>query len=237
VVTDLSAEIGRSLAHSGKLNRLAESTDAEDDDVLLFLDGDAFPVTPIGEFLGERLAQFPLVAVRRDENLGDVQPHPCFCATTAGFWRDIGGNWSPGAWTDDAGREVEDVGGALLQILSERGIEWCPLLRTNRHNLHPVLFGLYEERIYHHGAGFRPAFVRADLPDVDPVVPLPPWLPAEPPSTTIGRLSWRLKGKLWFELRKRPAIRKTQDAARRNDALSECVFQWIQRDPRFYLLL
>jgi len=29
------------------------------------------------------------------------------------------------------------------------------MLRSNKKNLHPVMFGIYEDIIYHHGAGFR----------------------------------------------------------------------------------
>lgn len=236
VVTNLSAEAGVSVAHPEKLNRLAEQAvrQSADDDVLMFLDGDAFPISPLGDFLSERLERFPLAAVRQDENLGDIQPHPCFCVTTAGFWREIGGDWSPAAWRDQAGREVVDVGGKLLWILRERGIEWSPLLRTNRHNLHPVLCGVYEDRVYHHGAGFRPAFVRADLPASGAVALLPSWLPPDPPPTKLGSLAWKLRAKYWYLTEKRPLIRRRERAARANKAISERVFEAIREDPAFY---
>jgi hypothetical protein len=104
----------------------------------------------------DTLAHVELTAIRRDENLGDVQPHPSFCATTVGFWKDISGDWLPGGtWINTAGREVADTGGNLLYALRQRDIEWLPLLRTNTHNPHPVWFGVYDHRIYHHGAGFQ----------------------------------------------------------------------------------
>ena len=73
--------------HSGKLNLLANSVleVADRDDWLLFLDGDAFPIVDVVPMLNEVLGRSPLVAIRRDENLADRQPHPSFCATTAGF--------------------------------------------------------------------------------------------------------------------------------------------------------
>src|SRR6184192_1694581 len=94
IVTNLSAELGASVGHHEKLNRLAQlvGEEAADDDVLMFLDGDAFPIAPLGDLVEERLERFPLAAVRRDESFGDVQPHPCFCVTTVGFWREIGGD-------------------------------------------------------------------------------------------------------------------------------------------------
>ena len=104
--------------HPQKLDELARiaSADAAPDDLLLFLDGDAFPIAPVGP---ELLAGFPLVAVRRDENLGSCQPHPCFCMTSVGFWSEIGGTWRSGyTWTASSGDELTDVGGDLLGILA-----------------------------------------------------------------------------------------------------------------------
>jgi len=144
--------------HASKLNQLAAiiAEDAAPTDILIFLDGDAFPIRRLTPWVEETLGTFPLTAVRRDENLGDCQPHPLFCATTVGFWKDIEGDWrTGGTWINTAGREVADVGGNLLVKLRDGGIEWLPLLRTNTSNPHPVWFGIYDHRIYHHGAGFQ----------------------------------------------------------------------------------
>ena len=148
--------------HASKLNDLAAiaTEDSQPSDILIFLDGDAFPVAPIVTWVEDILQKVPLTAVRRDENLGDCQPHPSFCATTVGFWHEIGGDWRPGGvWVNNAGREVMDTGGRLLVALRDRGIDWHPLLRTNTFNPHPVWFGVYDHRIYHHGAGFQAARV------------------------------------------------------------------------------
>ena len=48
----------------------------------------------------------------------------------------------------------------------KKKIDWYPMLRSNRRDLHPLWFGLYEDLIYHHGAGFRPPVSRADLAEV-----------------------------------------------------------------------
>jgi len=235
VATNLSAEAGGSIHHGEKLNRLAERVgqEAQDDDVLMFLDGDAFPIAPIGKFVEETLRRFSLAAVRRDESLGDVQPHPCFCVTTVGFWREIGGDWAHGsewAWTNSSGQQVVDVGGKLLWILRERGIEWSPLLRTNRNRLHPLLFAVYEDRVYHHGAGFRPPVTRADRLESL----LPSWLPPEPPDSRAGRLGWMLRAKLWYVKDKRPLVKRQERVPRANRNLSDQVFEWIREDPAFY---
>jgi hypothetical protein len=238
-VTDLSAQSGGPLRHEAKLNRIAALVGEEfpPEDVLMFLDGDAFPIAPLGDFVEARLARFPLAAIRRDESLGDVQPHPSFCVTTVGFWQEIGGDWSRGpewTWTNAMGRQVEDVGGKLLWLLRERGIEWGSILRTNHHNLHPVLFGVYEDRVYHHGAGFRPVFERTDRQEVGLMPELPRWLPPEPPASRVGAAAWKVRAKLWYVRDKRPLVKSQERITEKNRELSDRVFAWIQEDPAFY---
>lgn len=157
----LSSTLG---SHPAKLAQLADHivATAKSSDVLVFIDSDAFPITGIDSLLVE-LGEFPLIAVRRDENLGDRQPHPCFCMTTVGFWREMGGDWGADhAWRNNDGRLVWDTGGNLLKILEDRQVQWKPLLRTNEINLHPLLFGIYGDTIYHHAAGSRLTITRVD---------------------------------------------------------------------------
>lgn len=141
-------------SHAGKLNRLGQAMlgDAAPDDVLVFLDGDAFPIGDVASRIRGGLGRAPLVAVQRLENHGDCQPHPCFCAVSAATWAELPGDWSPGHPFRE-GRT--DVGGNLLWLLEDRGMAWDPLRRTNRENPHPLLFGVYDDVVYHHGAGFR----------------------------------------------------------------------------------
>ena len=235
---DVATDLGP-IPHAQKLNALADliAEEADPRDTLIFLDGDAFPVGPLGEFLEDRLARAPLAAVRRDENLGDVQPHPSFCATTVGFWQELGGDWARGRdwrWKNALGWTVEDVGGKLLYQLNERGIEWSPILRTSSGSLHPTLFGVYEERIYHHGAGFRPTFERTDRHLAGKQPPLPKSLPLEPPDAPLGRLLWKIRAKLWYLTKKRGVAKREERLTRRNLELSEQVFAMIQADDEFF---
>lgn len=152
--------------HPQKLNALADIAieQSDPDDVLVFIDGDALPVRPISAWMRSALDTHALVAVRRDENFGDCQPHPCFCFTTCGFWQEVRGDWRKGGtWTNSVGRTVTDVGGNLLHTLADRDIAWLPLLRTNTFNEHPLWYAIYSHRIYHHGAGFRARWSRLDV--------------------------------------------------------------------------
>jgi hypothetical protein len=146
--------------HAGKLNHLAFeiAARAQDDDLLMFLDGDAFPIADPMGLIAEGLQGAELLAVRREENLGDRQPHPLFCVTTVGTWRRLGGDWSAGyRWQDNLGRGVSDVGGNLLRQLELTRTPWFEVMRSNARELDPVFFGVYGGVVYHHGAGFRDA--------------------------------------------------------------------------------
>lgn len=141
--------------HAGKLNLLADVIleEAQPDDLLLFLDGDAFPVADVPSLVRPLLEEHALVAVQRLENFGDRQPHPCFCVVPVRTWIEIRGSWSAGHLMRP-GRS--DVGCNLLHALERRDLPWAPLLRS--HSLvddQDLLFAIYGDVVYHHGAGFR----------------------------------------------------------------------------------
>ena len=157
-------------SHAIKLNLLADLAtfnSTEDNDWLMFIDGDAFPIGDIVSFCNDKLEEYPLLAIQRRENLGDIQPHPSFCLTTIKFWKEINGDWKHGyKWKNLHGKPVTDIGGNLLSILNDKEIDWFPMLRSNKTNLHPLLFGIYEDMIYHHGAGFRTPILRSDYNNI-----------------------------------------------------------------------
>jgi hypothetical protein len=176
-------------SHGVKLNRLAAVACARAEgaeDVLVFLDGDAFPIGDLGAYLDRRLDTHPLVAVQRLENLGDCQPHPCFAATTVGLWQRIRGDWTEGfSWNTSDGHRKTDVGGNLLRILRDQGVDWLPMRRSNGSNPHPLLFAIYDNIVYHHGAGFRSGVSSVDrarfgLRDVRPWILAHPWFAFHP---------------------------------------------------------
>jgi hypothetical protein len=218
-------------SHEWKLNLLGDLICAggrDPGELLVFIDGDAFPIAPLVPYLREHLARFPLLAVRRDENNGDRQPHPSFCATTVGFWREIRGDWRRGpTWRNAQGEEVTDVGARLLEILDERGIAWHPMLRSNRRDLHPLLFGVYDDVAYHHGGGFRDVsggrVWRAQKVDELNAKPLARLLDRLPERDPFDRLRRR-----WH-----PRRRYHEALAERVGEVSAEVFELIERDDDF----
>jgi hypothetical protein len=207
------------VSHPVKLNILADIiclSSNRDDDILIFLDGDAFPVDDVESLINQKLGRYKLLAVQRLENNGDIQPHPCFCATTVGFWQSIKGDWKEGyRWQNGDGQWITDTGGNLLKQLTDRGIEWYPLLRSNKHNLHPVFFAVYDRVIYHHGAGFRRTLTRFDRA-----------------SAKNGLLEKLL---LFAPRPYRRAVRQKElgRVIAKNENLSEKIFKRIQEDPHF----
>ena len=150
--------ISQSGPHPGKLNHLALEIAqvARAEDLLMFLDGDAFPIAnPMG-LIEESLRRAPLMAVRRAENADFPQPHPCFCVTTVGTWADLAGDWSRGpTWTGANGTPVSDVGANLMRRLEIANTPWVEVLRSNPAELDPLHFAIYGGVVYHHGAAFR----------------------------------------------------------------------------------
>jgi hypothetical protein len=215
-------------SHAVKLNILADiaGASAADDDILIFIDGDAFPITDIAPLLRD-VPRHKLIAVQRRENNVDIQPHPCFCATTVGFWRSIGGDWKSGhEWRDEFGKPVTDVGGNLLGLLEAHRVDWLPLLRTNRWNPHPLFFGIYADAVYHHGAGFRRPWSRRDI-NANIAARAARKIAAAP---VVSRLTKVVPHR--YRALVNDAVSAT--TVRANEDLADDVYTWIVEDPAFF---
>jgi hypothetical protein len=211
--------------HAGKLNHLAIEIGAEapDEDLLMFLDGDAFPIADPMPAIDEALARAGLVAVRRAEGLGEPQPHPCFCVTTVGTWRTLPGDWSAGpTWPGPNGRLRTDVGGSLMRRLELSQTPWVELLRSNRHDLDPIFFGVYGDIVYHHGSGFRKGGPSGIHREVSGPAQLP--VPAPPPLRQLVRAVNRRRWRSWEA--------GTQE---RRLALAEEIYEQIRAGGRGWL--
>lgn len=196
--------------HAAKLNHLAMEicNVASDDDLLMFFDGDAFPIADPMPLVNDGLAKAPLVAVRRAENFDEPQPHPCFCVTTVGTWRSLPGDWTAGyTWTGARGGQTSDVGGNLLRRLELTGTPWVQVLRSNRRNPDPLYLAIYGDAIYHHGAGLTgglsPAH-RAQSPE-------PLALPSTPGLRSAVSLVNRGRWRRWARGRERQLARQSQE--------------------------
>ena len=130
--------------HLIKLDMLADliCESSSPEDLILFMDGDAWPVSSVQNFMVESLKQFPVGGVVRIEN-GERYPHPCFTFTTVGYWQEADLSWSK-----------QDIN-HILHVLEARKDGWTKIRRSGGLSDHPVFFSIYGDMVYHHGAGFR----------------------------------------------------------------------------------
>jgi len=209
--------------HPGKLNLMAAEivNSAEPDDLIMFLDGDAFPVVDPMPLVRKALLESSLVAVRRDENYGDPQPHPCFAVVRVADWVRLRGDWTTGfVWQNSIGQECTDTGGNMLAILERQEERWTPLLRTNEVNIHPIWFAVYGGIVYHHGAGFREPMARSTM---------------SPQTTSVGSNGHRrILGSVARRAREFQAKRTDFKSSLENARLGEGVYERLMVDPEFY---
>jgi hypothetical protein len=231
--------------HPEKLNILAQVVveQSKPEDIIIFLDGDAFPIQPLQPWLEETFERHPLVAVQRYENCKDLRPHPSFCATTVGFWKELGCDWTPKDWVTETGALFLDAGGKLCDLLEEQHVDWLPLRRTNTVDLHPLWYAVYGHKIYHHGAGFRNRVSK-----VDQVKRPALYKVNHSQGASLGQLSVAAKRNPSLVLTMRPhhvkevglAARRTflrrftQRFTKKAEVVSDQVFNRVSSDPAFY---
>jgi len=108
-------------------------------DLLVIMDSDAFPIAEWQERVLTYLEEGnEFVAIQRLENpyWWKEIAHPSFCA------------WKYGTDIFFDGASTPYIYGYLTR-------KWKKLHRTNVNNLHEIMYGIYDNFIYHHGAGSR----------------------------------------------------------------------------------
>ena len=121
------------------------------------------------------------------------------------------------------------MGGNLLGLLEERGIDWYPLLRTNKVNPHPLQFGVYGDLVYHHGGGFRrPRAAGSRGCRTGDAL-------RKRRGGVGSRRAFPRKGRLGY-LRRRidPVHRYREALAEQLTVINDQVFELIKRDDQFY---
>ncbi len=179
-----------SINHGVQLHHLAKRAChelAHKDDVLLFLDADAWPLSNLREeilpILDDENNGVDLVAVRRSVEGMALWPHPSFAATTCGVWHKYNLSWSlpPHGKVPIAYKELLegriwkasegllchskpnlDTGAPLWSVFNDTSHNWVALERINRLDLDPLFYGVYGREtgkplVYHQGAGSRVA--------------------------------------------------------------------------------
>jgi hypothetical protein len=162
-----STKRGASRNHAEALGKLSEivceDTSVSDEDILIFMDSDAWPVTNINKYIAKKLNDYDFAAVNRREMESKGEeckaPHPSFAFCKVSFWKKYPFSWDASvrtrAWQND-------TGGLLYRQFLEYDINWYRMYRTPLTSLttDPVCFSVYDDAVYHHGCGSRPKATR-----------------------------------------------------------------------------
>lgn len=156
--------------HSAMLNMLVDRAVADGCETVATFDMDSWPIADgwdrlYGDALSER---FPVAAITRAE-VGHNFPFAAFTMLRREFWRAgessfttrQRGPFAPEA-ANAASRPGETGAGVLAQLHAE-GLGYLRLERSNVWNVHPLMAGVYDNTIFHIGAGSRaPRFLTDD---------------------------------------------------------------------------
>ncbi|WP_146393514.1 hypothetical protein [Allorhodopirellula solitaria] len=154
-----------SMDHSLSIRAMHESISGflDNDDVLLIIDSDAFPIANIDSLIACIVEDIEnIYGIQRTDN-GDYYCHPAFIMLKQKTVRYLSGflpNDSKSVWLPYGVRNrymphKKDAVGCLTYCIDRANLRWSPLLRTNVLDVMPVLFGVYGNLIYHHGCGSR----------------------------------------------------------------------------------
>ena len=148
----------KSWNHWTKLNNLTRKVvnngDTKDDDILIWIDCDAFPVADVNDFIETKLKEFEFFAINRKELNNSVIPHPSFAGCKVKFWKKHNLSWE-GIPHARIGKETHDTGGKIYEMLTKNKIDWYKLNLSHTLTPHQYYFVVYDSLIYHHGAGTR----------------------------------------------------------------------------------
>ena len=142
--------------HHLKMNFMSDLIEEKeligDDDLLVFLDGDAFPISYWEGEVYTALKTNKVVSVYRTENIEPTipdehkpYPHLLFVAVKAKFWFENQLKW-------EKSQAEGPIGPPLKMWLEEKKYSTYPLLRSNKVDVHPLFFGVYGDLVYHHGS-------------------------------------------------------------------------------------
>ena len=127
---------------------------AQDDDIIAFIDGDAFPIcADWTEKLTKYLDEYDGACIYRYEDMGyqDVLSHwPVPHLSFSAFKKKIKDKYDL-RWELSG----DNFGHTLVNKIRDNKLKIKELKRTNVYNAHNVMFGIYDDMIYHNGSGTR----------------------------------------------------------------------------------
>lgn len=153
--------------HSELLNALADAAASDGCSHLATFDMDSWPILPGWDqrYAGALTGQAPVASIVRTE-LGDNFPFAAFTMMAREFWRVGESSFSTrlrGSFDEDALGALsrpEETGSGIAVQLGRDGLTFLRLERSNRWEVHHVIAGIYDDAVFHLGAGSRaPQFI------------------------------------------------------------------------------
>tara|TARA_A100001201_G_scaffold24081_1_gene27278 strand:- start:134 stop:946 length:813 start_codon:yes stop_codon:yes gene_type:complete len=139
----------------------AIESNAKKGDIILRMDSDAFLVGDITQDFVDMVTDKKFIALCEPQHEWDtnvVTPHPAFWSYPVEFLQQ--------GLAEVMGAIIEDNNsnwwGGVDKWLKNNNIEWSPITRSNKIDLHPLYFGIYGDLVYHHWAGSRKMISRPD---------------------------------------------------------------------------
>lgn len=159
--------------HSMALTQLMRHAIDDGCGAIFTLDVDSFPI--INDWMHTMIAMAEegsgVCAVHRTENEDTFLPHPSGCVMLSSFVSQYPFEFYPenieevgSDYLEDTGQRP-DSGIGLGYILWKHHFPWSEMQRSNSHNLHYLMAGIYGNVIFHLGAGSRRPLFAKELND------------------------------------------------------------------------
>lgn len=147
----------------------------DDEDIILILDSDAFPIKNLDYYIEEKLNKYNFCAIVEPElnyNPLPIQPFECFYLFKYKFFKSgFSFYYNPGIhsnWND-----------WMIDWFDKKNIEWYKLCRTNKHNIHPLYYGIYDDIIFHSWCGSFESIIKGRVTRVDRILSNKTGIPLE----------------------------------------------------------
>lgn len=142
------------------LEEIKKQSNLDPEDIILIIDSDAFLINNL-DILVKKLDDYPFVSCQEPQHEIDPTreiPHPMFfmfkfssLSEQLEYYLTTIQDDGTGTWW-----------GGLIKWMKNNNYKYYPVKRSNKTNLHPLYFGIYEDILYHHWAGSRNMITRPD---------------------------------------------------------------------------
>jgi len=124
-------------------------------DIVVYMDSDAFPIDLWTKKLQNYLSNNHICAVYRYEDRGPQQPDQYFPYPHLCFYSFKKADRERYGFRHELPPGFPCPGFTICDVIRANGLQVKELVRTNKFNNHPTMFGVYDDMIYHQSSGSR----------------------------------------------------------------------------------